>query len=79
MNKEINHRLTVVAEYRDTDTGRHNWRIGRLSGILAYAYGHRRGHAAAGLKVAGANGVHLLSKPALPTELLRKVRSVLDE
>lgn len=35
LNREIIRRLTVVAEYRDTDTGLHNWRIGRFSGILA--------------------------------------------
>lgn len=39
LNREIIRRLTVVAEYRDTDTGLHNWRIGRLSGILAEALG----------------------------------------
>lgn len=39
LNREIIHRLTVVAEYRDTDTGRHNFRIGRFSGILAEGLG----------------------------------------
>jgi putative two-component system response regulator len=39
LNREIIRRLTVVAEYRDTDTGLHNWRIGRFSGILAKELG----------------------------------------
>lgn len=39
LNREIIHRLTVVAEYRDTDTGRHNWRIGHFSAILADGLG----------------------------------------
>lgn len=36
-NSEIIHRLTVVAEYRDTDTGMHNLRIGHFAGVLAKA------------------------------------------
>lgn len=39
LNREIIRRLTVVAEYRDTDTGLHNWRIGRFSSILAEGLG----------------------------------------
>lgn len=39
LNQEIIHRLSVVAEYRDTDTGLHNWRIGRFSGLLAQGLG----------------------------------------
>ena len=39
LNREIIRRLTVVAEYRDTDTGLHNWRIGRFSGMLAKELG----------------------------------------
>lgn len=31
LNEELIHRLTAVAEYRDTDTGRHTKRIGLLS------------------------------------------------
>ena len=37
MNIEIVHRLTVVSEYRDTDTGAHIKRIGAYSGKLAEA------------------------------------------
>lgn len=39
LNREIIRRLTVVAEYRDTDTGLHNWRIGRFASILAEGLG----------------------------------------
>ncbi len=39
LNRELIRRLTVVAEYRDSETGLHNWRIGRLSGILANGLG----------------------------------------
>src|SRR3989338_1033670 len=35
MNIEVVHRLTVVSEYRDTDTGAHIKRIGAYSGKLA--------------------------------------------
>jgi putative two-component system response regulator len=35
LNREIIHRLTVVAEYRDTDTGMHNLRIGHFAEIIA--------------------------------------------
>ena len=37
MNIEVVHRLTVVSEYRDTDTGAHIKRIGAYSGKLAEA------------------------------------------
>ena len=36
-NEEIVHRLTAIAEYRDTDTGKHTKRIGLLSQKLAKA------------------------------------------
>lgn len=39
LNREVIRRLTVVAEYRDTDTGWHNWRIGRFSAIIAEGLG----------------------------------------
>ena len=39
LNREIIRRLTVVAEYRDTDTGLHNWRIGRFSSFIAEGLG----------------------------------------
>ena len=39
MNTEIVHRLTVVSEYRDTDTGAHIKRIGAYSGKLAEVLG----------------------------------------
>jgi putative two-component system response regulator len=35
LNREIIHRLTVVAEYRDTDTGLHNSRVGSFAGTIA--------------------------------------------
>lgn len=39
LNSEIIHRLTVVAEYRDTDTGMHNLRIGHFAGVTAKTLG----------------------------------------
>ena len=39
LNKEIIHRLTVVAEYRDTDTGLHNSRIGHFASAIATELG----------------------------------------
>ena len=39
LNREIIHRLTIVAEYRDTDTGMHNLRIGHFAGIIAKKLG----------------------------------------
>jgi putative two-component system response regulator len=35
LNREIIYRLTVVAEFRDTDTGLHNARIGNFAGTIA--------------------------------------------
>lgn len=39
LNREIIHRLTVVAEYRDTDTGLHISRIGGFARTIAEALG----------------------------------------
>jgi len=39
LNREIIHRLTVVAEYRDTDTGLHNSRVGSFAGTIAATLG----------------------------------------
>jgi putative two-component system response regulator len=39
LNREIIHRLTVVAEYRDTDTGLHNSRIGNFAGAISGTLG----------------------------------------
>ncbi len=39
LNREIIHRLTVVAEYRDTDTGLHNSRVGSFAGTIAETLG----------------------------------------
>lgn len=69
LNREIIHRLTVVAEYRDTDTGLHNWRIGRFSSIIA-----------AGLNLPGeftenfslASALHDIGKVAVPDSILLK-------
>jgi putative two-component system response regulator len=37
MSRELIHRLTVVAEYRDTDTGLHNSRMGLFAKVLSEA------------------------------------------
>jgi putative two-component system response regulator len=76
LNKEIIRRLTVVAEYRDTDTGRHNSRIGSFSGIIA-----------AGLSLPAdfvemlilASPLHDIGKVAVPDSILLKPGALLPE
>jgi len=69
LNREIIRRLTVVAEYRDTDTGTHNWRIGRLSGILAEGLGLPAVFAET---LFLASTLHDIGKVAVPDSILLK-------
>jgi putative two-component system response regulator len=69
LNREIIRRLTVVAEYRDTDTGMHNWRIGRFSGILAEGLGLAKDFTES---IFLASTLHDLGKVAVPDSILLK-------
>ena len=76
LNKEIIHRLTVVAEYRDIDTGRHNWRIGRFSGIIAAGLGL---HADLVETLTLASTLHDIGKVAVPDSILLKPGALTTE
>jgi len=69
LNREIIRRLTVVAEYRDTDTGLHNWRIGRFSSFIAEGLG-----LPADFKetIFLASTLHDIGKVAVPDNILLK-------
>jgi len=69
LNREIIRRLTVVAEYRDTDTGTHNWRIGRFSGMLAEGLGLPADSAET---IFLASTLHDIGKVAVPDSILLK-------
>lgn len=69
LNREVIRRLTVVAEYRDTDTGWHNWRIGRFSGIIAEGLGMPTDFTTTILL---ASTLHDIGKVAVPDSILLK-------
>lgn len=69
LNYEIIQRLSVVAEYRDTDTGLHNWRIGRFSSLLATGLGLAADHIET---LALASTLHDIGKVAIPDNILLK-------
>jgi len=69
LNREVIRRLTVVAEYRDTDTGWHNWRIGRFSGIIAEGLGLPADFTETILL---ASTLHDIGKVAVPDSILLK-------
>ena len=76
LNREIIRRLTVVAEYRDTDTGLHNWRIGRFSGILAKALGLPDDFTET---IFLASTLHDIGKVAVPDSILLKPGALTQE
>jgi putative two-component system response regulator len=69
LSREIIRRLTVVAEYRDSDTGLHNWRIGRFSGLLAEGLGLSADFAET---IFLASTLHDIGKVAVPDSILLK-------
>jgi putative two-component system response regulator len=69
LNREIIHRLTVVAEYRDTDTGMHNLRIGHFAGIIAKELGMSPDFIE---KISLASSLHDIGKVAIPDGILLK-------
>jgi putative two-component system response regulator len=69
LNREIIHRLTIVAEYRDTDTGMHNLRIGHFAGIIAKQLGMSPEFIE---KIRLASCLHDIGKVAIPDSVLLK-------
>lgn len=69
LNREIIHRLTVVAEYRDTDTGMHNLRIGHFAGIVAKELGMSPEFTE---RITLASSLHDIGKVAIPDGILLK-------
>ena len=69
LNREIIHRLTVVAEYRDTDTGMHNLRIGHFAGVIARELGTSPEFIE---KIKLASCLHDIGKVAIPDSILLK-------
>ncbi len=76
LNREIIHRLTVVAEYRDTDTGLHNSRIGRFAGTIAAALGMSPDFVET---ITLASSLHDIGKVAVPDSILLKPGSLTTE
>ncbi len=69
LNREIINRLTVVAEYRDTDTGLHNSRIGGFAGTIARALGMPADFVET---ITLASALHDIGKVAVPDSILLK-------
>lgn len=76
LNREIIRRLTVVAEYRDTDTGRHNWRIGHFSGIIARGLGLADDFVEL---ISLSSALHDIGKVAVPDSILLKPGALTPE
>ena len=69
LNTEIIRRLTVVAEYRDTDTGLHISRIGRLSGMISGVLGMPSDFVE---KITLVSSLHDIGKVGIPDSILLK-------
>ncbi|MFA6147613.1 MAG: HD domain-containing phosphohydrolase [bacterium] len=69
LNQEIIHRLTVVSEYRDTETGLHVSRIGRFSGRIAEALGMSPDFVE---RISLASSLHDIGKVGIPDSILLK-------
>lgn len=69
MSSELVHRITSVAEYRDSDTGAHISRIGIYSGALARALGQNPEFVEA---IAFASPMHDIGKVGIPDSILLK-------
>lgn len=69
LNREVIHRLTVVAEYRDTDTGKHNMRIGDFAGLIAKTIGMPNDFID---NIGLASSLHDIGKVAIPDSILLK-------
>ncbi|HAO92633.1 MAG: two-component system response regulator [Deltaproteobacteria bacterium GWB2_55_19] len=69
ISREIVHRMTAVAEYRDTDTGAHIKRIGIYSGRLAEALGKGAEFVE---NITFASPMHDIGKIGIPDSILLK-------
>lgn len=69
MSREIVHRMTAVAEYRDTDTGAHIKRIGLYSGALAGTLGKNAEFVE---NITFASPMHDIGKIGIPDSILLK-------
>ena len=69
LNREIIHRLTVVAEYRDTDTGLHILRIGWFAEKISEALGMPADFVEA---ITLASSLHDIGKVGIPDNILLK-------
>lgn len=69
MSKELIQRLTIVAEYRDTDTGIHISRIGMYSEVIAEALGKQPDFCQS---IKFASTMHDIGKIGIPDSILLK-------
>jgi putative two-component system response regulator len=69
MSGELIRRLTAIAEFRDTDTGRHISRIGLYCNKLAEVLGHTSEFVEA---ITFASSMHDIGKVAIPDDILLK-------
>jgi putative two-component system response regulator len=76
LSSEIIHRLTVVAEYRDTDTGLHNSRIGSFAGSIAGTLGMSADFIET---VALASSLHDIGKVGIMDSILLKPAALAPE
>ncbi|MBF0329199.1 MAG: response regulator [Nitrospirae bacterium] len=76
MSKELIQRLTIVAEYRDTDTGVHISRIGMYSEIIAEALGKQRDFCES---IKFASTMHDIGKIGIPDSILLKPSGLTNE
>jgi len=76
LNREIIHRVSAVAEYRDTDTGLHNMRIGRFAGTLAKALDMSDDFIN---KITLASALHDIGKVGIPDSILLKPGALTPE
>lgn len=76
LNMEVVHRLTVVSEYRDTDTGAHIKRIGFYSARLAQALNMQQDFIDA---IAMTSSMHDIGKIGIPDGILLKPASLTEK
>lgn len=76
INIELVHRLTIVSEYRDTDTGTHIKRIGSYAARLAKALGMEQNFIE---MITLASSMHDIGKIGIPDSILLKQGSLNQE
>jgi putative two-component system response regulator len=76
LSQEIIHRLTMIAEYRDSTTGMHVSRIGRFSALLAESLGMPSDFVE---HLTLACSLHDIGKVAIPDDILLKPGYLTDE